>query len=155
MLQVLQLFPLRELTKPQQQFVLVDKGKLQLYSPKLNQVQEMSTMGHQDTVEMFLALGFGQTSQDLKKNFDVSHAPDEVIDGQKRTVLDLKPKNSGTFKSVSMWLDQKTWSAVQIKTVEKTNDYLTVKFTNPKMNGTIPDSRFKLNLPKNVKVIKM
>jgi len=144
-----------EITKPQQQFVLVDKGKAQIYAPKINQVQEFSTAGHEDTVEMFLALGFGQTSQDLKKHFDVTLAPDEVVDGQKRTVLDLKPKNSGTYKSVRMWLDHKNWGAVKIKTVEKTDSYLEVKFSNPRFNGNIPDTRFRLNMPKDVKVIKM
>ena len=144
-----------EFTKPQEEFVLIDKGKLQVYTPKIKQVQEASTAGHQDLVQMFLALGFGQTSQDLKKSFDVALAGDEVVDGQKRTVLDLKPKNSGTFQSVRIWLDQKEWHAVQIKTTEKSGDYLIVKYSNIKMNGSIPDSRFKLDLPKDVKVIKL
>ena len=144
-----------EFTKPQPEFVLVDKGKLQIYVPKIKQVQEAMTAGHEDTLEMYLALGFGQTSQDLKKNFDVTIAPDEVVDGQSRTVLDLKPKNSGTFQSVRMWLDQKAWHAVQIKTSEKSGDYLLVKYTNIKTSPSIPDSRFKLDLPKDVKVVKL
>src|SRR5262245_12153260 len=108
-----------ELTKPEPQFVLVDKGKVQIYTPKIKQVQEASTAGRESTVELFLALGFGQTSQDLKKNFDVTLAPDETLDGQKRSVLDLTPKNSSAFKSIRLWLDQKFWYGVQIKTVEK------------------------------------
>src|SRR5689334_17703636 len=36
-----------ELTKPEQQFVLVDKGKLQIYTPKIKQVQEASTAGRE------------------------------------------------------------------------------------------------------------
>jgi outer membrane lipoprotein-sorting protein len=104
---------------------------------------------------MFLALGFGQSSQELKKSFEVTQAPDETVDGQKRTVLDLKPRNTSQFKSIRIWLDQKAWHAVQIKTVEKNNDYLLVKFTDVKMNAGIPDSRFKLDMPKDVKVIKM
>jgi len=144
-----------ELTKPQQEYVLVDKGKVQIYTPRIKQVQEASTAGHQATVEMFLALGFGQTSQDLKKNFDVTLGADETLDGQKRTVLNLKPKGSGTFQSVQIWLDQKTWNAAQIKTVEKSGDYLIVKYSNVKTNAGIPDSRFKLDLPKDVKIIKL
>jgi outer membrane lipoprotein-sorting protein len=144
-----------EFNKPQSEFVLIDNGKLQIYTPKIKQVQEASTAGHQDLVQMFLALGFGQTSDDLKKNFTVTLQPDETVDGQKRTVLELTPKNSGTFKSVRMWLDQKAWVAAQIKTVEKTGDYLVIKYSNVKLNNTIPESRFKLDLPKDVKVIKL
>src|SRR5437667_11764384 len=72
-----------ELLKPMTQFLLIDKGKLQLYTPKLKQVQEASITGHEDKIELFMSLGFGQSSQDLKSNFDVSLAPDDVIDGKK------------------------------------------------------------------------
>lgn len=144
-----------EFNKPQDEFVLIDNGKLQIYTPKIKQVQEASTAGHQDLVQMFLALGFGQTSDDLKKNFTVTLAPDETVDGQNRTVLDLKPKNSSTFQAVRMWLDQKTWTAAQIKTTEKSGDYLVIKYSNVKLNGSVADSRFKLDLPKDVKIIKL
>src|SRR5262245_29985381 len=51
-----------ELTKPVAQFALIDKGKLQLYTPNLKQVQEASLGDHKDLLEMFMALGFGQSS---------------------------------------------------------------------------------------------
>src|SRR5213594_3110610 len=47
-----------ELSKPVPQYLLIDKGKLQLYTPNLKQVQEASISGHQDKVEMFMALGW-------------------------------------------------------------------------------------------------
>src|SRR6266853_1686076 len=75
-----------ELSKPMPQYLLIDKGKLQLYTPNLKQVQEASISGHQDKVEMFMALGFGQSSQDLKKNFDVSLAGEEAVDGKKTSI---------------------------------------------------------------------
>jgi outer membrane lipoprotein-sorting protein len=144
-----------EVEKPMRQLLLIDKGKLQMYTPNLKQVQEASIGQHQDKVEIFMALGFGQSSQDLKKNFDVTLADEEVIDGKKTSVLDLKPKDTGMFKSVRMWMDQEKWVAVQIKTTEKSGDYGTLKFTNAKVNANIPDSVFDLKLPKDVKVIKM
>ena len=144
-----------ELEKPMRQLLLVDKGKLQMYTPNLKQVQEAAIGPHQDKVEMFMALGFGQSSQDLKKNFDVTLAGDELVDGKKTTVLDLKPKDTGMFKSVRMWMDPQKWVAVQIKTTEKSGDYLTLKFMNVKLNANIPDSVFDLKMPKDVKVIKL
>jgi len=144
-----------ELLKPEVQYLLINMGKLQLYTPKLKQLQEISTVGQQDMVEMYMALGFGQSSQDLKKNFEVALGPEDVLDGQKRTVLDLKPKSSNALQSIRMWLDQKTWSAVQIKIVERSKDYLTIKFTKVRLNAGIPDSRFKLpDLPKDVRIIR-
>ena len=143
-----------ELSKPAIQHLLIDKGKLQIFTPNLNQVQEASLGEHQDKVEVFMALGFGQTSQDLKKNFTVSLAGDEVIDGKKTTVLELKP-NSAMFKSVRMWMDQQKWVSLQVKTVEGSGDYMNVKFSDVKVNVKIPDSTFNLKLPKDVRVLKM
>jgi outer membrane lipoprotein-sorting protein len=144
-----------DLTKPAIQQLLIDKGKLQIYTPNLKQVQEASLGQHQDKVEMFMALGFGQSSQDLKKTFEVSVAPDEVVEGRKTTVLELKPKNSSMFKSVQMWMDQQKWVSIQIKTTESSGDYLNLKFYNIKINPRIPESTFILKLPSDVRVLKM
>lgn len=144
-----------DLMKPAIQQLLIDKGKLQIYTPNLKQVQEASLGEHQDKVEMFMALGFGQSSQDLKKNFAVSVGPDEVVEGRKTTVLELKPKNSSMFRSVQMWMDQEKWVSIQIKTTESSGDYLNLKFYNIKINPRIPDSTFVLKLPSDVRVLKM
>ncbi len=144
-----------EIQKPLTQYLLIDRGKLQMYTPSLKQVQETSLAGRQEKVEMFMALGFGQSSTDLKKNFDVSLAGEEVIDGRKTTVLELKPKNTTMFRSVRLWLDQQKWVSVQIRTTESSGDYLTVRFTNIKLNPKIPESVFDLKLPKDVNVLKM
>src|SRR5215471_19465904 len=144
-----------ELTKPAVQQLVIDKGKLQIYTPNLKQVQEASLGEHQDKVEMFMALGFGQSSQDLKKNFAVSVGPDEVVEGRKTTVLELKPNNSSMFKSVQMWMDQQKWVSIQIKTTESSGDYLNLKFYNIKINPNIPESTFILKLPSDVRVLKM
>ena len=144
-----------ELSKPAPQYLLIDKGKLQLYTPNLKQVQEASISGHQDKVDMFMALGFGQSSQDLKDNFDVRLAGEEALNGKKTSVLELRPKNSAMFKSVQMWMDQQRWVAVQIKTTENSGDYMVLRFSNIKLNVNIPDSIFDLKMPKDVRVIKM
>ena len=144
-----------EIQKPMTQYLLIDRGKLQMYTPSLKQVQETSLSGRQEKIEMFMALGFGQSSADLKKNFDVSLAGEEVIDGKKTAVLELKPKNTTMFRSVRLWLDQQKWVSVQIRTTESSGDYLTVRFTNIKLNPKIPESVFDLKLPKDVNVLKM
>jgi len=137
------------------QYLLIDKGKLQLYTPKLKQVQEASITGHQEKVEMLMSLGFGQSSQDLTSNFDVSLVGDEAVDGKNTSVLELKPKNSAMFKSVRLWMDQQKWVAAQIRTTESSGDFMVVKFSNVKVNSGIPDSVFDLKMPKDVHVIKM
>src|SRR5262245_41469960 len=135
-----------DLMKPAIQQLLIDKGKLQIYTPNLKQVQEASLGQHQDKVEMLMALGFGQPSQDLKKNFAVSLGGEELVDGKKTTVLELKPKSTAMFSSVRMWMDQQKWVSVQIKTTEASGDYMNLKFSDIKINMNIADSVFNLKL---------
>src|SRR5262245_8803035 len=95
------------ITKPEEQRMLVDQGKALLYFPKLKQVQEYFLGKNQDKAE-FLLIGFGQSNQDLRKFYDASVAGDEVIDGQKTTILDLKPKStqvSALFNNIRLWVD--------------------------------------------------
>ena len=144
-----------DLTKPTQQYLLVDKGKVRLYNPNLKQVQEGSFGSNSSTAEQFMALGFGQSSQDLKKNYDVTLLPDETLEGRKMSVLNLKPKGSGMgLDHIKMWMDQQRWISAQIQAFEKSGDYGIYKFTNIKTNGTISDSVFDLKLPKDVTVLK-
>ncbi len=124
-------------------------------SGKFYYAREASISGHQDKVDMFMALGFGQSSQDLKDNFDVRLAGEEALSGKKTSVLELRPKNSAMFKSVQMWMDEQRWVAVQIKTTENSGDYMVLRFSNIKLNVNIPDSIFDLKMPKDVRVIKM
>src|SRR5579883_3600401 len=53
-----------EMSKPER-ILLIDKGRVQLYTPQVKEVQEASLGGHANAVEQFMALGFGQSSQDL------------------------------------------------------------------------------------------
>ena len=143
-----------ELTKPMPQLLLVDKGKLQLYTPNTKQLQEASIGDHKDLLEMFMALGFGQSSQELKKNFDVTAGGEESLDGKKTTVLDLKPKHSG-IKAVRMWMDEQKWVSAQLRVTENTGDYFLIKYSGVKLNAAIPESVFDLKLPKDVRISKL
>src|SRR5215831_15063753 len=143
-----------ELTKPMPQLLLVDKGKLQLYTPNTKQLQEGSLGDHKDLLEMFMALGFGQSSQELKKNFDVTAGGEESLDGKKTTILDLKPKHSG-IKAVRMWMDEQKWVSAQLRVTENTGDYFLIKYANSKLNAAIPESVFDLKLPKDIRVSKL
>src|SRR5947208_8956723 len=57
-----------ELSKPAPQYLLINKGNLQLYTPNLQQDQEASITRHQAKVDMCMALRFGQSSRSLQHN---------------------------------------------------------------------------------------
>jgi outer membrane lipoprotein-sorting protein len=146
-----------QITKPEQQRMLIDQGKALLYFPKLKQVQEFMLGKNQDKAE-FLFIGFGQSNQDIKRVYNAAIVGEETIGAQKTSILELKPKDpkaSALFTSVRLWIDQQRWIPVQTRLTEASGDYMIIKFTNIKMNAKVPDSVFDLKMPKDVQVIKM
>lgn len=145
-----------EIMKPGDQILLIANGKAQLYIPKINQVQEYSLGGQSKVMEQFMAIGFGQSSADLKKNYQVTYAGEETIDGKKAAMLDLVPKTPvGGLKTVRIWLDEQKGIAVQVKATETGGDYTIFKYSNIKLNPAISDTTFELKLPKDVHVNKL
>lgn len=145
-----------EIDKPAQQLLLIDKGKVQLYTPSIKQVQEASLGGHTNAVDQLMAVGFGQSSADLKKNFKVVMAGEEVIDGRKTAILDLTPNAPvAGIKALRMWMDEQKGISLQVKVTETGGDYTIYKYTNIKLNSTLPDNTFELKMPKDVHVNRL
>ncbi len=141
--------------KPARQELLIDKGMLQMYFPRINQVQVADLGENQDKAE-FMAIGFGQSSADLLKYYDVTLAGEESIDGIATSILDLKPRSadfSAIFSNIRLWIDQERWIPLHTKLTEAGGDYLDVRFSNIKINGRLSNSVFELKLPKDVQRI--
>jgi outer membrane lipoprotein-sorting protein len=147
-----------DFNKPSEHVALIAQGKVQLYNPKIKQVQQMELGKDSDKAELLL-VGFGQSSEQLKQSYNVSFVKEETVAGQKMSVLDLKPKServAAMFSVIRLWVDQKQWLPLQVQETEagSRGDYQIVKFTNLKLNTDIKDSVFKLNLPKDVQLVK-
>lgn len=146
-----------DITKPEQQHVLIDQGKALLYFPKLKQVQEYFLGKNQDKAE-FLLIGFGQSNENIKEYYNAAVVGEEVLDGKNTTILELQPKSaqvSAMYRKIRLWMDEERWIPIQTRLTEASGDYMIVKFTNIKMNLKIPESVFDLKMPKDVQVIKM
>lgn len=145
-----------EITKPAPQSLLIDKGKLQFYQPNIKLVQETSLSGHSSAVEQFMAIGFGQSSADLQKNYQVKFAGEEMLDGQKTAMLDLTPKTpTAGIKTLRIWLDEQKGISLQVKATEAGGDYTIFKYSNIRLGSPIPSTVFDLKLPPDVKVSKI
>jgi hypothetical protein len=57
-----------EFSKPLVRSLLIDKGKGVLFTPKTNEADEYSLGSKANAVNQFMALGFGQSGEDLTKN---------------------------------------------------------------------------------------
>lgn len=146
-----------DITRPESQNLLIDNGQALLYFPRIKQVQKYFLGKNQDKAE-FLLIGFGQANAQLKQYYNVILIGEEVLDGARVSVLELKPKSrqvAAMFATIRLWVDQQRWIPVQSKLTEASGDYLILKFTNIKLNMKIPDSVFKLKLPKDVQVVTL
>lgn len=143
--------------KPEPKFVLVSNGKIRLYEPKLDRITEIDLGKNQSDFESYLSLGFGGSGQDLRKNFDVSYAGQQTVDGVKTAELHLAPKSEkvrNTYKEIDLWIDLDRGISVQQKLIQPQGDYRLAKYTDIKLNEKISEDVFKLKTTGKTQTVK-
>jgi len=142
--------------KPEAKVLLIDRGKVLIYEPKIKRLQEVD-LGKDRAQAEFLLTGVGQSSESLTKTYNVRFLKDEAINGAKTSILELKPKSekvSSMFSTILLWIDHASGLPVQTRLTESSGDYLTFLLENIKMNPKLADKLFKLDLPSDVQKIK-
>ena len=145
-----------EIKDPDSKFVLYKDGKLQIYQPKIEQVMEYSTGGNQQEIETFLVLGFGGSSEDLKKSFDVTYQGEETIDNVPAAKLQLIPKSDkvrGNFPEIFLWIDLSRGICVQQKLMQTQGDYRLAKYSAIRVNAKINNDVFRLKTTGKTKFV--
>src|SRR5688572_27243397 len=107
-----------DLTEPKSraQTVLLDKGIGQVYDHTPNIVSERK-LGPNDPIELSL-MGFGVSSERIKKTYSISLAGQETIDGKPTSVLELTAlQKDSDFPRIKMWINQQDWNAVQVELI--------------------------------------
>lgn len=74
--------------------------------------------------------------------------------GESTTRLELIPKSKDMleqWKKIDLWISDTSGNAVQQKFYERGMDYTLITYTNVQPKSDIPDSVFKLDVPKGTK----
>ena len=145
-----------EYEKPEVKTLLIDKGKVLIYEPKIKRLQEID-LGKNRAQAEFLLTGVGQSSANLTNTYDVKFLKEEIINGVKTSLLELKPKSgkvSAMFTQIWLWIDPATGLPNQTRLTESSGDYLTFQLENIKINPKLSDKTFKLDVPSDVQKIK-
>jgi len=138
---------------PEVKTLVLDKGKVELYEPNFSRMTEYP-LGKNRAEAEFFSVGFGPT-ENLTRSYDLNVTKEETVGGVKTSLLELKPKSSGTmFKGILIWVDHVRWIPLQMKLIEASGDYLTIQFENIVINPNLTDKTFHLNLPSGVQRIK-
>ena len=145
-----------EYEKPELKTLLIDKGKVLIYEPKIKRLQEID-LGKNRAQAEFLLTGVGQSSANLTNTYNVKFLREEIINGVKTSLLELKPKSgkvSAMFTQIWLWIDPATGLPIQTRLTESSGDYLTFQLANIKINPKLSDKTFKLDVPSDVQKIK-
>lgn len=146
-----------EFQRPEPKYLLFSGNKVEIYYPKIRQLQEYNLEKHRGLVDQFLLLGFGTSGEALAKDYLLTVLGESQLDGHSVVQLELTPKSDKVRSQISkihVWLAQDSWVPLQQKFFETSGDYLISHYTNIKVNLPLHGSRFKIPVPKGVKKIK-
>jgi len=144
-------------TQPAEKYVLFADGKVDLYQPRIAEVDEYELARRQDLVEQFLLLGFGTSGAALQKAYQVALKGSENVSGQQTYLLDLVPKSSkvaAQLQRIQLWISPQNSEPVQQKFFEPGGDYVISRYSNLRLNAKIPDKQFRLPLKGKVRTVR-
>jgi outer membrane lipoprotein-sorting protein len=143
---------------PDPRTIIRNGDNLYIYTPKINRVEEYNIGKNRALADQYLALGFGTRTDNLKKNYEVSLAGEEELDGHKMALIELVPRSDEVRKQITkivMWVDEASWLPVQQKFLEAgSGDYFLSRYKNVMKNLKIGDGKFKADWPKGTKIEK-
>jgi outer membrane lipoprotein-sorting protein len=128
----------------------------EVYYPKANTVQIYNAGKFASSVDSLVLLGFGTTSAELRKDYDVKVGGTESIGSVSATRLELTPKSKdirNMASRIELWIPAGQSNPIQEKITEPSKDYVLVTYSDMKLNPVLPDSSFELKLPANVKKV--
>jgi outer membrane lipoprotein-sorting protein len=140
-----------QFTAPDPKSVAVSGTRIEVYLPNMKTV-EVYDFGK--SVEKYLALGFGASGKELKADYGIRELGADTVNGQKTTRLELTPKAKEVlqqFPKIELWVSDATAYPVQQKLYQTGGDYMLVTYSDVVINPSLPDSAFKLSLPRDVK----
>ena len=145
-----------EFQPPDPRTVFISGHTVQIYYPKANSAEIYDTSKYVSNIDQFLLLGFGTTSAELKKAYDLKALGTEPVAGALTTRIELTPKSSELKKlitKIELWIPDGQSNPVQEKVTEPSKNYELVNYTDIKVNPNLPDSAFEFKLPASAKKI--
>ena len=143
-----------DFTAPDPKAVALSGTRVEIYYPKMQTVEEYDLGKSREMAEKFLTLGFGASGADMKSDYALRELGPEPLAGQNAFRLELIPKSKQVLQQVpkiEMWISESTGYPMQHKIYQTGGDYMLVTYSDVSINPSLPDSAFKLTLPKDVK----
>lgn len=136
---------------PDNNVISIKGRRAVMYLPDIKQAQKISLAKDQKTES--LLIGFGNTAEEITRNFTVALGP-----GEKGCyTLDLTPKAgelASQFQKLRLVIDEKNWLPVRSERFERGGDRTIFTFSNFKTGLTLKDELFDFKIPKGVELVE-
>lgn len=141
-------------TKPAETLAVVN-GKYVIYKESNHQAITGSVNDAKGSAKAGSSLSFLNMSKaQLKTNYEIALLGEEkVASGENTWHLKLTPKAKGKYKQADLWVDVNGFP-VQSKITENNNDTTTILLSKIEKNVTIDQTKFKVQLPADVVMVK-
>ena len=145
-----------DFTGPAAKTISLDATTVKVFNPKANVVQVYDIGNRRSLIDQYLLLGFGATSDDLKKAYTISYVGSESISGQQAGNIQLIPKSPEQLRQLSkvnLWISTSLGIPVQQKFWTGTaGDYKQLTYSGVKLNPSLSDKDLQLKTPKGVQI---
>lgn len=145
-----------DLSEPDTKQLIFSDGKIQVYQPRLDQVDVYDTSAHREEFESFLVVGFGGGGHDMLKSFAIKFLGSEKIGDTETVKLELTPKSEKVkqnFAHLVLWIDPQRGISLQQQLFETSGDYRLAKYFDIQVNQKISENVFKLKASAKTKVL--
>jgi len=145
-----------EFQQPEQRTVFINGKSVQVFYPKANTVEIYDASKYTSNIDQILLLGFGTSSAELKKSYELKDGGPQKISGTDTTRIELNPKSAELKKlitKIEMWIPDGQSNPIRVKFSEPSRNYELVDYSEIKTNPELPDSAFELKFPPNIKKI--
>jgi outer membrane lipoprotein-sorting protein len=145
-----------DFVEPDKKYVLYRSGKVQVYQPKIDQVNEYSAGKNRADIDSFLVLGFGGGGHELLRSYEVKYLGRETVNGVEAEKLELIPKSARLHNNIArilLWIDPNRGISIQQQLFEPDGNYRLAKYSQIQVNQKLPDGLFKLKTTGRTKFI--
>lgn len=135
---------------PKGQTIWVVGETITLYQAEIKQAIVTTRSAAASKGDEFAFVATPYTSvPDLKRQYDIVYSGDD----QGMAKLELTPKAKSSIQKLTLWVDQSSWMPVKYTVLEAVSA-TTFILTDIKKNKGISDSTFKVDLPKDTKILR-
>jgi len=145
-----------EFEPPDPRTVFIKGKSVQIFYPKAKTVEIYDASKYAANMDQFLLLGFGTTSTELAKSYEIKAGGVDQIAGKMCTRIELTPKMAdmkSLITLIELWIPEGDATPVREKVTEPSKNYELVDYSELRLNPSLPESAFELRLPAGVKKI--